>query len=238
VNNYYQTKQFLSLDTTDKTRFRNFSIGLHFERNSLDMRQYASKGSFLSFGARYIKGNEHTTPGSTSIIKDEFDTIFDWVRFKASYDKYISLFKSVRFGVSAEGVYSEQPFFNNYTASVLSAPAFQPVSESVTLFQENFGAHAYFACGLKNIYQIFKNVQFRLEGYFFQPYQQILQDSQKKAVYGKIWEQPEFIYASSLVYTTPLGPIALNLNYYDNYEEHWSFMFHFGYIIFNKKSLE
>ncbi len=237
-NKYYQTKQFLSTDTTDKTMFRNFSAGLHFEQNSLDMKQYASKGSFLSFGIDYVRGEEHTRPGSTSIIKDRFDTIIDWVQLKITYDKYVSLSKGVRLGVFGEGVYSNQSFFNNYTASVLSAPAFQPISESKTLFQENFRAHSYFALGVKNVYQLFKNTQLRFEGYMFQPYQQILQDNQKKAVYGSVWEDRQFIFSTSAVYTTPLGPIALNLNYYGAFEEHWSFMFHFGYIIFNKKSLE
>ena len=238
IDKYYQTKKFISTDTTDKTKFKNYSVGLHFEQNSLDMKQYASKGSFLSFGIRFVRGEENTQPGSTSIIKDEFDTILDWVRLEIIYDKYIRLAKGVRLGVFGEGVYSNQPFFNNYTASVLSAPAFEPLSESKTLFQENFRAHSYFALGVKNIYQLFKNVQLRFEGYLFQPHQQILQNQQKKAYYGRIWDDRQFVFASSLVYTTPLGPIAVNLNYYDEYEEHWSFMFHFGYIIFNKKSLE
>jgi len=238
VNNYYQTKAFLSTDTTDKTMFRNFSAGLHFERNSLDMKQYASKGSYLSFGGRFIKGEEYTRSGSTSFIKEEFDTLVDWFRAKITFDKYFSLTKRIRFGVFGEGVYSNQPFFNNYTASILAAPAFEPLSESKTLFQENFRAHNYLAFGIKNIYQLSKNIQLRLEGYLFQPHQNILQDDEKKAYYGEIWDEGHFIYASSLVYTTPLGPIAFNANYYDKFEDPWSFMFHFGYIIFNKKSLE
>ncbi len=238
VNKYYQTKQFLSVDTTDKTRFRNFSTGLRFERNSLDKKQYASKGSYLMFGARFIRGDEHTIPGTTSIIRDEFDTILSWVQLKITYDKYFNLSKGIRLGLFGEGVYSNQPFFNNYTGSVLSAPAFEPLSESKTLFQENFRAHSYFALGAKNVFQLFKNAQLRFEAYLFQPHQQILQDNQKKAVYGEVWSKQQFIFGSSLVYNTPLGPIAFNANYYDKFDEHWSFIFHFGYIIFNKKSLE
>ena len=238
TNEYYQTKQFLSVDTTDKTIFRNYTVGLHFERNSLDLKQYASKGSFLSFGVRFIKGEEQTRPGSTSIFENEFDTIVDWMRFKIVYDKYIDLSKDVRLGLFGEGVYSDQPFFNNYTASVLSAPAFEPLPESKTLFQDNLRAHSYFALGIKNIYQLFKNTQLRVEGYLFQPFEQILENNDRKAYRGRQWSDQQFIFGSSLVYNTPIGPIALNLNYYDKKEDHWSFMFHFGYIIFNKKSLE
>ncbi|MDG1475896.1 MAG: patatin-like phospholipase family protein [Vicingaceae bacterium] len=237
-NNYYQTKQFLSTDTTDKTMFRNYSIGAAFERSSLDLKQYPTKGSFFSVGGRYIKGDEKTRPGSTSIIKNDFDTILDWVQFKIKYDNYLNVSEKISFGVFGEGVYSNQPFFKNYTASLLSAPAFEPLPESKTLFQESFRAHSYIAVGIKNIYKPFNNFQFRLEGYVYKPHQEIKQNIQNEAFYGRVWKETQFIFSASTVYITPLGPIAFNANYYDKFDEHWSFMFHFGYVIFNKKSLE
>ena len=81
-------------------------------------------------------------------------------------------------------------------------------------------------------------MQLRFEGYLFQPHQNILQNENNEAYYGKVWDEGHFIYSSSLIYKTPLGPIAFNANYYDQFEDHWSFMFHFGYLLFNKKSLE
>ena len=237
-NNYYQTKQFLSTDTTDKTIFRNYSIGAAFKRSSLDLKQYPTKGSFFSAGGRYIKGDEKTRPGSTSIIKNDFDTILDWFQFKIKYDNYLNVSEKISFGVFGEGVYSNQPFFKNYTASLLSAPAFEPLPESKTLFQESFRAHSYIAVGIKNIYKPFNNFQFRLEGYVYKPHQEIKQNVQNEAFYGRVWKETQFIFSSSAVYITPLGPIAFNANYYDKFDEHWSFMFHFGYVLFNKKSLE
>lgn len=237
-NKYYQTRQFLSTDTTDKTMFRNFSTGLTFERNSLDMKQYATKGNYFSVGGRYISGEERTRPGSTSIIKNDFDTILDWFQLKIKYDNYIKISKKVSFGLFGEGVYSNQPFFKNYTASLLSAPAFEPLPESKTLFQERFRAHAYLAVGVKNIYHLFNNFQLRFEGYVYKPHQRIKQNTQNEAFYSSVWKDTQFIFSSSAVYMTPLGPIAFNANYYDKFEENWSFMIHFGYVLFNKKSLE
>jgi len=238
VNNYYQTKQFLSVDTTDKTRFRNFSTAISFKRNSLDKKQYATQGGYFSLGGRFVRGKENTLPGSTSIIENEFDTVLDWIQIKTTYTQYLKIHQKFRFGFLLEGVYSNQPFFNNYTASILSAPAFQPIAESKTLFQENFRAHSYFSTGLKSIYMPFKKFQIRLEGYVFQPFKEILQDENHKAYYEKELVSRDFLASLSTVYYTPLGPIALNLNYYERYDEHWSFLFHFGYLIFNKKSLE
>jgi len=237
-NKYYQTRQFLSIDTTDKTMFRNFSAGVSFERNSLNLKQYATNGNYFSIGTRYISGEEQTRPGSTSIIKNDFDTVLDWVQFKIKYDNYIKVSDRVSFGLFGEGVYSNQPLFKNYTASLLSSPAFEPLPESKTLFQDKFRVHSYIAVGLKNIYTMFNNFQFRLEGYIFKPHQQIEQDSQNDVTYGSVWKETQFIFSTSAVYMTPMGPLAFNANYYDKFDDNWSFMLHFGYVLFNKKSLE
>lgn len=238
INNYYQTVEFISIDTTDKTRFRNFSLAVGYDRNSLNKKQYATKGSAFSLNGKFIRGEEHYQPGSTALTENEFDTVLDWGQVKLSYVQYLSASKKIRFGLAAEGVLSNQPFFSNYTASILMAPAYQPLPESKTLFQENFRAHSYFSGGVKLIYLPYKNFQIRAEGYVFQPYQVILQDNNAKAAYGKKWADRDYLASLSAVYYTPIGPLAFNANYYEKSEEHWSFLFHFGYLIFNKKSLE
>ncbi|MDT8411575.1 MAG: patatin-like phospholipase family protein [Vicingaceae bacterium] len=236
-NEYYQTRQFLSTDTTDETIFRNNVGFIKYQRNSLDKKQYATSGSFFTIGAKYIKGKEKTTPGSTSIIKDIAKENHEWFIIKATYDKYFLRKGIFRFGIFGEGVYSNQSFFENYTASILTATAFSPLSESRTLFQERLRTHSYAAGGIKNIITFTNNFHFRLEGYVFQPYQRIFQNELNKASYGLKWATREYIAAASLVYHTPIGPIAVNVNYYDRQEDHWSFLVHFGYLIFPKKSL-
>ena len=236
-NEYYQTRQFISTDTTDKTVFRNVIGFLKYERNSLNRKQYPTAGSFFTVGAKYIKGKEKTIPGSTSIIKNIAEEYHEWFLLKATFDKYFIRKGKVRFGIFGEGVYSNQSFFENYTASILTANAFAPISESRTLFQERLRAHNYTAGGIKNIIMFNQNFHLRLEGYIFQPYQRIFQNEFNKAAYGLKWASREYIAASSLVYHTPIGPIAVNVNYYDRQEDHWSFLVHFGYLIFPKKSL-
>lgn len=237
-NEYYQTRQFLSTDTTDETTFKNVSVFLNFESNSLDLKQYATKGRLVLLEAKYINGRERTVPGSTSVIKDVSKANLDWILLKAKVDNYFNKKGWIRFGVLAEAVYSTQPFFENYTASVLSASAFQPITESVTLFQEKLRAKKYIAGGAKSIINVYKNTQVRVEGYVFQPFQEILQNELKKGELGKEWATREYIFSTSLVYQTPLGPLAFNVNYFERQQDQWSFLFHFGYFIFNKKNLQ
>ena len=47
-----------------------------------------------------------------------------------------------------------------------------------------------------------------------------------------------FAATSALVFHSPVGPIAASLNYYDNKENRFGFLFHIGYTLFNKQSLE
>tara|TARA_R110001592_G_scaffold129066_5_gene341375 strand:- start:6988 stop:9243 length:2256 start_codon:yes stop_codon:yes gene_type:complete len=238
TNEYYQTKNFLSTDTTDETHFRNVIGGIKYERNSLNRKQYPSEGSFFMIKYKYVKGKEETVFGSTSTVQETSIKDIEWGQVKLTYEQYFNTKHNVRFGIFGEGVYSNQPFFSNYTASLLAAPDFQPFTENKTIFNENLRAHSYVAVGLKNIYQLFNKFQLRLEAYTFQPYQNILSDANQQAFYSTEWTNLQYMASTSLVYHTPVGPIAFNVNYYDRTTDNWSFLFHFGYVIFNKKSLD
>jgi NTE family protein len=141
-------------------------------------------------------------------------------------------------GFYCEGVFSSQMLFNNYTASLLAAPAFQPLAESKTLFQPNFRAYKYAAVGLKNIFTIKNRLDLRLEGYVYQPYQEITVNNQNEQELTEPFLKRYIIGTAALVGHTPIGPISFSVNYYNEEEEPFSFLFHFGYIIFNKKSTD
>ncbi len=83
-----------------------------------------------------------------------------------------------------------------------------------------------------------KNLDIRFEGYVFQPVQSIIKDDDLKAKYST-----EFLYRyltgmAAMVYHTPLGPASVSVNYYYKEKQPFSFLVHFGYTIFNKKSIE
>ncbi len=238
VNEYYQTNKFLSTDTTDKTSFDNIMGGIHYERNSLDKIQYASSGNYFSIKYKYIKGKENTILGSTSNDTLVYKNDLEWGQVRLKYDQYFNTKRKIRFGISLEGAYSQQTFFSNYSASVLSAPSYQPIPETNTLFQPNLRAYSFVAGGIKNVNTLFNKFQLRLEAYVFQPYQTLLKDENYKTKFSPIWSNTQYIGSASLVYYTPIGPLAFNVNYFDGAENPWSVMFHFGFIIFNKKSLD
>jgi NTE family protein len=239
-NVYYQTTGFNAKDTADKTIFKFNYVNLEYEYNTLNRKLYASEGAFLNFKTKYVNGEESYIPGnfSTNEVK-ESNIPHQWTMFKAKFDGYLKPFKFFKVGILVEGVYSTQDLFLNYTSSILSAPAFMPTPESKTLFLQNFRAYQYAAGGGKMIFNPIPKMDVRFEAYVFQPYQAINNNSvTSTASLGKPLADRYFIGMAAVVYHTALGPLSLSVNYYHGELIPFTFLAHFGYTIFNKKSIE
>jgi len=236
-NKYYQTEIFNISDTSDLTKFQMSSIGLKYERNTLNKKQFANSGNFFQLSTRYISGEESTIPGSTSILRDTLKKTHNWVTFKLIYDNYFKKRGILRMGAYFEAVYSTQSFFNNYTATILSSPSFEPTPQSRTIFIDEFRAHQYFASGLKADLKIKKNFNFRIEGFVFQPVRGIVKEVDFTTRYeNTLFDNRYYIGSMSTIYHSPVGPLSLSLNYYDVQRKPWALVFNFGYLLFNKRA--
>ncbi len=239
TNKYYQTSQFLEKDTADRTDFKMFTSQAYYEINSLNRKLYANKGEYVIFKIHYVNGIETNTPGSTSM-----DTILnfkkqhEWLTLKVKAERFFNRRGTFKIGLFSEGVFSSQTLFHNHTSSTLSAPAFQPTPDSKTIFLENYRAYKYLAGGVKFIVNIRKNLELRSEIYVFQPIQTLIKAPNFKTTYGKTFAIQHYIGTGAIVWHTPVGPISLSINYYDQVKNPFSILFHFGYIIFNKRALE
>lgn len=238
TDKYYQSNVFSRTDTADQTSFNYLAPALTFELNGLNRKQFASGGARLKLWLSYINGRESMTPGSTSINPLPIVNYHDWFRFSFIYDNYFQRLGPVKLGFYAEGSISNQPLFANYLSSLLYAPAFQPVPESQTFFLPAFRANNYAAAGLKLVLRIYKKIEYRLEGYIFQPYEAILENPQTQtAYYGKKFSDRAYMASTAIVYNSPLGPVSLGVNYYDKLPDSFTLNFNFGYIIFNKRAM-
>ncbi len=238
VDDYYQTLNFSPSDTADETVFDGVSVALLFERNTLNRKQYANQGTFLSIKLRYVNGNEFTIPGSTSVIRKESASFHRWLQFKIVYDNYYKRRGHIKLGFYTENVISNEPFFANYTSTLLAAPFFEPLQETKTLFLPNFHAHNYIGGGSRNVIMIRSNLDLRLEGYIFQPIREILSTPDLKAYYGERFQKRYFIASAGAVFHSPLGPVSMFVNYYDDRKNPFSFLFHIGFIIFNRSAID
>ena len=237
-NDYYQINSFSRSDTTDKTYFDFYSPYTAIEFNSLNRKQYANKGMRFYAGIRFISGREKNIPGSTALDSIDFTEYHNWFQVKLNYENFFFSTGKLTFGFMCEAVLSNQKFFRNYTSSMLLSPAFAPVPEMKTFVLPRFRSSNYAGVGLRGLLTIVRNVDFRLEGYIMQPFQEIVNTPSFVAVYGQKLASRHFIGTTALVYQSPLGPVALSMSYYDHKENPYSFLFSLGYIIFNKRSLD
>ena len=237
-NQYYQTRSFSSEDITDRTEFTGWTGSVNFERNTLNRKMYASKGTYLMISGRLVTGKEKTIPGTTGFIQDTINNNHEWMQLRVIYDNNFKSIRAFTFGFYTDLYFSSQPFFANYTATILSAQGFQPIPQSKTIFLDNYRAHNYIGMGLKSIVRIRSNFEARLEGYLFQPFQEIIQRSDMTAKYGDAFENISGIATLAGLYHSPVGPISLSVNYYEKRDPQFTVLFHFGFIIFNRRALE
>ena len=234
-DNYYQTSNFDARDTADITEFKFATTGLTLERNSLNRKQQPNRGELLRVSLRYMGGAENTLPGSLWADRTAYQRRHDWVVLKGTLDKYFLPHGMFRFGLLAEGVYSTQPFFQNYTATTLQTPVFQPTPESRTYFLQNYRASQYLAGGVRTIIAVAKNkFDLRLEGYLFQPYKALERSGNNAVDEGSAISTRHYIASGSLIYQSPLGPVWFNTSYMDGLGQPWVWSLNLGYVIFSQ----
>ncbi len=240
ANFYYQSDNFTELDTADRTDL-NFGYGkIEYEFNSLNRKLYADEGMFFNLKGKYINALEGQFPGTLSNNSDtiKLNIPHQWFYFKATFDAYLKPSKYFKLGVFGEGVYSTQGLFRNYTSTIMMSPGFTPTPESKTLFLNQFRAHQYLAAGAKMIFSPINKIDLRFEAYGFQPIRSIVKTPDLKAEYSSKFLYNYFVGMATAVYHSPLGPLSVSVNYYYKEQKPFTLLVHFGYIIFNKKSLD
>jgi len=234
-DDYYQTNLYTRADTLDRSRFEFTSPGFLMELNTLNRKEYASSGSRFSFEAGMVYGTETFKAGSTLPDLSDENHRHAWFQSHLEYENYFARLAGFKTGFYGQVHFSTQNYFSNYTASILAASAFQPVSESRIRFMPQFRANRYIAAGSKNIYSLTKNLDLRLEFYAFMPTRAIRQNMlNREAVAAdgiRVWPMA----TSTLVYFSPVGPLSVSLNYFNDEANPWSFFLKFGYLIFNKR---
>ncbi len=226
-------------DSLDRFKITGFRIGALQTKNSFNRKQYASKGTKLEYGLDLFSGNETLEPFGAFYAGTDFETVNrNWVRASASIEQFFFEDKKVRIGYMAQWVHSTQPAFLSYVSSLANSPGFYPLQDSRTLFLTKFRAPAFVAGGLRNIYELGKKLDLRFEAYGFAPYRNIVEQPNNGASVETGFSRFQLAAAATMVFHSPVGPIALSYNYYDDPFEQRGLFLHIGYILFNNRSLQ
>jgi NTE family protein len=240
INNddkYIDSKVLVSSDTLDELTLKGGSFGLAFTSNTLNRKQYANAGLAYNVSLNWFSLSEIYTPGSSLFNRFAEDQNRTWWRAKGSIQQYF-IAGHYSSGYLLEGVLSDQPLFSNYYGTIINAPAFSPLQDSPTLILEKFRAFNYVAGGWRNVFSLRSNLDFRLEGYLFKPLRLIVPTATRQSSLEDDLTKLYFTGTAGLVFHSTIGPVSLSLNYYDEPRNQLGVLLHFGFLLYNRTSLE
>ncbi|MDL2222420.1 patatin-like phospholipase family protein, partial [Parabacteroides sp. OttesenSCG-928-N08] len=198
----------------DKSHYSLFNASLSIEHNSLGNKQHPITGRHRYITAQYVTGKENYTPSlsSSSMLSPVNDKIHSWLQIKGKWLKYNNWSSWYNMGYLAEMVVSSKNLLNNYTASVLQAPAFTPTPHSKIVFNEAFRANQYVAGGVTPIAKLSRVAHLRLDLFAFVPIYEIKRDDNFKPYYGEFMRHFDYMGELSLVFQLPFASISLYAN--------------------------
>ena len=238
VDNYSSTNEVNSADVLARTSFKGATAALRFSRNSLNRKQYAIAGRRYVLSLRGVTGEEFYTPGTTSALQNEASRHHQWLQLRGAYERFVPLKKDKQaWGYFGELVLSGQGRFLNYRSTLTSAPAFAPLVDSRTLFMDNYRSPRYAAVGLRYSQPLFGSFEWRSEIYTHLNFDPLHDESQLAEFSTKI-SRPYLTGSTGIIFTTPVGPLAVHATYYDDPNHRFAVYGHLGYILFRSRALE
>lgn len=236
-DNFINETIFNNTSTLDELKLSGFMGSVMLSANTLDKKQYASTGRAFSISLNYYDLNENHTPGSSSVRLLDYSASHQWLSARIRAEKYFSRGR-VRPGLVVEAAYSSMPLLVNYQGTLVNAPAYNPLPDSRSLFLERFRALSYVGGGARLIVGLSPKLDWRTEAHVFKPFESLVQGPNQQALINTDLLKLSLAASSAFVYHSPVGPISLMVNYYDDDENQLGVLFHVGYLLFNKPSSE
>lgn len=233
--------------TLDQNRFQGFTAAVSFQRNSLNRRQYATRGRRADFSFRAVTGQEKYEPGSTAENLSGRERNHQWLQAKLFTEQYFGLNKADTvgarthaWGYMTELVASTQGLFSTYRSTLTMSSAFLPLPDSRTIFLDNYRGTAYAAAGLRYVKALIGSLEWRTEGYahlFVRPWDR-RPDNPLLAQRTNFVSRPYLTLMTGLQYQTPVGPAALQFIHYDEKDHQFGVFAHIGYVLFRERALD
>ena len=228
---YFQSTGHSDDDVMDQSRFPFLGVKLELARNTLNYLMYPTRGLRQSISAIYVSGLEYYTPGTFAPTADRVEENRYWFGARFTREQYFRIAKWFSLGYLVDGVITTHPSFSNEYATNISSPAFQPTPHSRLVYLKDFRSKSFIGGGIIPTFEFGPRFYLKNSVYAFLP-----EDANKST--ADVRKRLRYIFNSSLVYQTHIGPISLTLSKYDATTSHnWFLTFNFGFMLFNGSGL-
>ena len=230
---YFQTTDYSDDDQMDRTRFPFLGAKLELDRDGTNYMLYPTRGVKQSFSAFYISGQERYIPGSKAPVdgQERFARGRHWMGVQFERENYFNMAKWFTLGYMVQAVVTDHPSFDNEYATNITSPAFRPTVHSNFVYIKDMRSSSFIGAGLMPVFEFGPKFYLHNSVYLFAP-------KDRNETKEQIRKRVRFLFSSSLVYQSPVGPISLTLSKYDATNRYnWFMVFNLGFTIFNRNGL-
>ncbi len=211
----------------DRSDYKIAVVKAGVEYNTLNDPMYPSSGkqwladiTLAHEDNEFIPGENH----SGSIIrKGHFSGSAEllWRHFFPIHRKF-------KIGGYFNGLFTIQNLYQNYTATMVHAAAFEPTPSTRNYFNVAFRSDNYGAIGIIPIWTPYSRAQLRGDFYAYCPLRHVVADAKGMAVFDGWLRKPQFIGEMSAVYNFPFASLSIYVNYLSSPAHNWNFGINFG----------
>lgn len=214
----------------DKSQYKVGALNLGYEYYTLNDRMYPSSGRQARatlFAA--VEHEKHVPYGQKA--SDYSYNGFGKARLELEWKHYFQIHRRFSLGLMANGMATFQKYQQNYTASLISAPAFAPTPSTKGYFNETFRSENYLAAGVMPVWQPFGKMQIRGDFYVYSPIRNSVRLTDGKRGYDGWFRKAEFIGEVAAVYNFSFASLSVYCNYLSYPSRNWNFGINFGVYI-------
>lgn len=211
----------------DLSQYRAAVLKVGFDLNTLNHQLYPSSGRELS---AYVMGD---ITESRFVPAQNYKKATDYhghsrLVSEVLWRNYFQVHRNMTLGVMANGMLSLFNPYENYTAALVNAPAFEPTPSTKNYFNIAFRSPNYLATGVMPVWSPVVNLQLRGDFYLYAPVRNIVRKLNGNMGYDGWFRRTEFIGEIAAVYNFPFASISVYGNYLTYPRANWNFGINFG----------
>ncbi len=210
-----------------KSQYRVGAFRVGYELNTLDDATYPSSGSLWDAKAVGLLEHAKHVPAGGDASRIGYEDC-PKARLQLEWKRFFPLHRRFTVGVAASGMATLEHRRQNYTAALISAPAFAPTPSTRNYFNPGFRSDNYLAAGVMPIWKPFRNMQLRGDFYVFAPVRNAVRLADGRLGYDGWFRSAEFIGEVAAVYNLPFASLSVYCNYLSSPARNWNFGINFG----------
>ena len=213
-------------DYKDKSIYHIAAFKAGYEYNTLNDLLYPSLGK--EWNANLIVDHEYNKykSGETGELHKNKGHVTGSVELL--WRHYFPLHNKFRLGGMFQGIATLAKLYENYTCTMIHAPAFAPTPSTQNYFNPDFRSTNFMAAGIVPIWVPFNRFQIRGDFYAFCPIRHIAANDTGMAYYDGWFKKPQFIGELAAVYNLPFASLSAYVNYLSAPKNSWNFGINFG----------